>query len=268
MKAKDDEKLDEVKAILRRLQRIGTGDEEGAAPVAERSLPSHDGSRREWTRHKTASSPGRVKNTPSAPHAASVPTAKAERRSTSPLLKVAFAAVPVLLVLGLGLAFWPELSRKLQPTSPTDKAAELSEGQQFPAETERSRATATMPQPAQQQSRVESSLNLQSGTEPATSPLSEENAERISSAQRLIDEGKVVAGRDLLLDGLAEQRAEAALILARSYDPNSLRLILNADAQPDVEAAERWYRRWHEIAVSEGLALDIPRLDRIIKAMR
>ncbi len=265
MKAKDDEKLDEVKAILRRLQRIGTGDEEGAAPVAERSLPSHDGSRREWTRHKTASSPGRVKNTPPAPHAASVPTAKRERRSTSSLWKIVFAAVPILLVLGLGVTFWPELDRMLQPTSPTDKAAELSEGQQSPAGTERSRATATIAQPGQQHSEGESSLNLRSGTE---SPLSEENAERISSAQRLIDEGKVIAGRDLLLDGLAEQRAEAALILARSYDPNSLRLILNADAPSDIEAAERWYRRWHEIAVSEGLALDTQRLDRIIKAMR
>jgi len=233
MKTKDDDKLDEVKAILRRLQRIGAGDEEGAAPAAaERAIPSQEGSGREWPHHKIMAPPTRVKNAPPAPQEASVTEMAAKRWSTSLLGKIAFAAVPaLLLVAGLSFAFWPESGQKPQPTSPPNKRA---------------------------------------GAEPPASPPppSDQNAGRVSYAQRLIDEGKIVAGRNLLLDGLAERRADAALVLARSYDPNSLRLIPNADAPPDIEEAERWYRRWHEIAASDGLALDAHRLDRIIKAMR
>jgi hypothetical protein len=255
MQMKDDAKLDEVKAILRRLQRIGTGDEESTAPAApEPTPPSREGSRREWTRHKVAAPPNRVKNAPPGPHGA--PEVATERRSSSQLWKIAFVALPaLLLVVGLSFTFWPRGGEKPRLSSPPDKTAELSKAQPSSTGTGRQTATATIPQSDQPQSGAESSVNLQ-------------NAERISHAQRLIDEGKIVAGRDLLLGGLAERKADAALVLARSYDPNSLRLILNADAPPDIEEAERWYRHWHEIAASDGLALDTHRLDRIIKAMR
>ncbi len=168
------------------------------------------------------------------------------------------------------LTFRPEIGGKPQLASPPEKTAELSKVQPAPTATERQRAAAAIPRSDQPQPGAESAIDLQAGgVSPAGPPaLSGENAERISHAQRLIDEGKIVAGRDLLLDGLAEQRADAALTLARSYDPNSVHLIANADATPDIEQAERWYRRWHEIAASDGLTLDTQRIDRIIKAMR
>ena len=272
MQTKEDEKLDEVKAILRRLQRIGTGDEEGAAPAApERTPPSREGSTREWTGHKVAAPPNRGKNPPPGRQDASVPEVATERRPSSRLWKIAFMALPaLLLVAGLSFAYWPQGGEKPRPTSPPGETADLGKAQPSSTGTERQTTTAAIPLSDQPQSGAGSSINLQAGeAAPAgPPPPSDQNTERISHAQRLIDEGKIVAGRDLLLDGLAERQADAAMILARSYDPNSLRLIANADAAPDVEEAERWYRRWHEIAVSDGLALDTHRLDRIIKAMR
>ena len=267
MQTKDDEKLDEVKAILRRLQRIGTGDEEGAAPAApERTPPSGEGSTREWTRHKVAAPPNRGKNPPPGPQEGSVAKVAAGRRSGSRFWKMLFVTVPaLLLVAGLSSTFWPKIGDKPKRTSSPDETAEVGGAQQSPTGAERQRTTAAIPQSDQ----PESGAGRAGAMSPAGPPPTPgENAERISDAQRMIDEGKIAAGRDLLLDGLAERQADAALVLARSYDPNSLRLIANADATPDVEEAERWYRRWHEIAVNDGLALDTHRLDRIIKAMR
>jgi hypothetical protein len=272
MKTKDNDKLDEVKAILRQLQRIGTGDEDGAAPPGvERSPPSRESPGREWTRNKIGAPPTLVRNTQPTPQEASVSGSATERRPASRNLKIAVAAVPaVLLVAGLSFIFWREPGQPPRPASPPNKTVELGKAQQSPTEPERKATIAAIAPSAGERPGVESIITARTSVEPSAAPPppANHNAERISYAQRLIDEGKVVAGRSLLLDGLAERGADAALILARSYDPNSLRLIPNADALPDLNEAERWYRRWHEIAAADGLALDPHRLDRIIKAMR
>lgn len=88
----------------------------------------------------------------------------------------------------------------------------------------------------------------------------------ISEAQELINAGKIDEARRRLID-LSDKSPEAALTLARSYDPNYLRLIPDADAIADPKEAERWYRVWRDIAASKGLALEKDRLDRIINAM-
>jgi hypothetical protein len=268
MQTKDDDKLDEVKAILRRLQRIGAGDEEGAPPGPERTPLSGD-STREWTRHKIGKYPDRA-NGPQARPGAHVAVVAAERWLGSRLWRAGFVAVPVLLLIaGATFILWPNAVETPQPALP-GKTAEFGKAQPSPTSAERPQTAAAIPQSDLPQPTAENPANPQAGAPSAVVPRPplDQNADRISYAQHLIDEGKITAGRDLLLDGLAEQKADAALALARSYDPNSVRLIPNADAAPDIEQAERWYRRWHEIAARDGLALDSERLDRIIKAMR
>jgi hypothetical protein len=88
-----------------------------------------------------------------------------------------------------------------------------------------------------------------------------------AEAQALLETGRVIEARRGLM-GLPVKSPEAALILARSYDPNYLRLIPNADAVADPTEAERWYRIWRAIASEQGLVLELDRFDRIIKAMR
>src|SRR5665648_508052 len=138
MQAQDDDKLDEVKAILRRLQRIGTSDEEGAGPAApERAPLSREGSRRERTRHKIAAPPSPVKNAAPGPQD---PSVAKERPSSPRLWKI---AVPGLLLIGgLAFAFLPKTGWKPQLTSPPGKTEELSRTQQSPTESERQKATA------------------------------------------------------------------------------------------------------------------------------
>lgn len=259
MQPKDDEKLDEVKAILRRLQRIGTGDEEGAVSANTEPSPPPDGSSDDWASYQSGPPSSRANIAPPPQHA----SADDAEQASSRYWLVAFAGVAVvLLIAGLAFAFWPMAGKAPRLALP-------GKVQPDPAATERARTTAAIPQPDTLPS-PESSTSLQPPTSLPAGPRSpsDEDAARISEAMRLIDEGRVVAGRDMLLDGLADRTADAALALARSYDPNSVRLIPNADATPDVEQAERWYRRWYDIAVSDGLALDAQRLDRIIKAMR
>ena len=88
----------------------------------------------------------------------------------------------------------------------------------------------------------------------------------VSEAQQLINAGKIIEARRSLID-LEDKSPEAALTLARSYDPNYLRLIADADAAADPKEAERWYRAWRDIAAKKGLVLETDRLDRIINAM-
>jgi hypothetical protein len=103
-------------------------------------------------------------------------------------------------------------------------------------------------------------------TEPHDTDVEPSVKMAIAEAQQLISAGKIDEARRRLLD-LDDKSPEAALILARSYDPNYLRLIPDADAAADPKEAERWYRAWRDIAASKGLALDKDRLDRIINAM-
>lgn len=94
----------------------------------------------------------------------------------------------------------------------------------------------------------------------------QETAYITTEAQRLIDSGKVAIARQQL-ESIAKLSPEAALILARSYDPNFLRLISEPDAPPDPREAERWYRIWRDIAAERGMVMETERLERIINAM-
>jgi hypothetical protein len=89
----------------------------------------------------------------------------------------------------------------------------------------------------------------------------------VTEAQELLDAGKI-SGARLILGEIAPNSSEAALMLARSYDPNFVRHVAQPDAEPDPIQAERWYRAWHDIAAKNGLVMEPDRLERIIKAMK
>ena len=239
---KQDQKLEEVRAILQRLQRISTGAEEDEAP------PASNGIRPLNPAPKTGQSPPRPQ----------------KRAGMSGEMKIAAVALPVFIVLGVaGAFFWSLTGDKAPPARHSDqKAAVKAPKAQIEPEKVGTAAVApnSDPRPAEaRQTLNPATVKLQQAGEP--------DAERLSVAQRLMDKGKVSEARRVLKNDLASRNAEAALLLARSYDPNSLHLIANADATPDPGEAEHWYRRWSEIAAGQGLALDKERLDRIIKAM-
>ena len=55
---------------------------------------------------------------------------------------------------------------------------------------------------------------------------------------------------------------------AQTYDPNFLRPLQNANGVPDPSEAERWYRKWYELAARSGLEMDAGRLQRIVNSMQ
>ena len=222
MQTKQDEKLDEVRAILQRLQRISTGTDDDQA--ADRAAAS------------PAPAEGTGEPAPQAP----------PRPLPVKPASIAIVAAAVLLLIGVaGLALWP--GRKPPPA--IDAAPRTA-----PATTA---AIAEPPPPI---------AALAIPTSPLAMPA--QDAERLAAAQSLMDGGKVAEARQLLLGDFAERSADAALLLARSYDPNALQHIARPNAPADADEAERWYRRWSMIAGREGLALDEDRLDRIIRSMR
>ena len=102
---------------------------------------------------------------------------------------------------------------------------------------------------------------------PTPAAVSRPQGQGLSEAQGLLDAGSVSQARLVLAD-LAPRSSEAALMMARSYDPNYLQQLSKHDAGPDIVEAEHWYRAWHAIAWKDGLMLETDRLERIIKAMK
>jgi hypothetical protein len=92
----------------------------------------------------------------------------------------------------------------------------------------------------------------------------------VDAALDLMAKGRIRAARERLLaltDG-GLPPADLAWALARSYDPNHLVTLPAPDAAPDVKEATRWYRLWYGAAVRQGLVADSVSLERIIGSMR
>jgi hypothetical protein len=89
----------------------------------------------------------------------------------------------------------------------------------------------------------------------------------IADARRILSTGDVVSARKILLQIGPNARADAAFMLAQSYDPNYLQSLPKTDGLPDRSEATRWYEKWYELAVKSGLEMDSERLQRIIKSM-
>jgi hypothetical protein len=107
------------------------------------------------------------------------------------------------------------------------------------------------------------------GAAKVTTPLQQQESESalLADARRLINEGDITQARTRLLQGGPDHHAEAAFMLAQSYDPNYLQALPKANNLPDRAEAERWYKKWYELAAQSGLEMDSGRLQRLINAM-
>lgn len=122
-----------------------------------------------------------------------------------------------------------------------------------------------------------SSVTPESGAGPAAGTASvrkgsqgdgDELAEGLETGQKHLLAGDVEAARQVLLPLAEAGSDQAALALARSYDPNFLRSVSSPDTAANVSKAEHWYRKWRDLAGERGLVMDESRFERIISSMQ
>jgi hypothetical protein len=102
-----------------------------------------------------------------------------------------------------------------------------------------------------------------------TQPVDSEALKAVlETARSLMAKGQVRAAREQLLALARKGSPDAAWDVARSYDPNVLATIPQADAAPDIPEATRWYRTWYASAVKEGMVANSVSIERIIGAMQ
>lgn len=258
MQAEQDQKLEEVRSILQRLQRISTdsGDELHAEEVYS-AQPLRDMTAQNGSEPPSAAMA-------SQPLSANIAAAAGKKEAAGGKGGKFLILGGIAIICAGGLAvFWPS------------DLTEIDAGQQHAA----TNATVTL---ARTDAAIPGAVTPDTATSspaevkaPADSPVEAQplppldpDAGRISQAEQLMSLGKVTDARQILQDDLADRVAEAALMLARTYDPNALRLIADANAEADIVQAEQWYRRWYELAGQNGLTMDPERLNRIIQAMR
>ncbi|MGO8953040.1 MAG: hypothetical protein ACLPWS_04015 [Rhodomicrobium sp.] len=113
--------------------------------------------------------------------------------------------------------------------------------------------------------------SLRTGTQTkdtaAIAQTKESESKLLAEERRILSEGDVILARSRLLRDEPGRRPEVAFMLAQSYDPNYLQSLAKTNGLPDPAEAERWYKRWHELAAQSGLEMDSGRLQRIINAM-
>jgi hypothetical protein len=79
-----------------------------------------------------------------------------------------------------------------------------------------------------------------------------EIASLVRRAQEMLANGDVKAARVLLLRAAEAHDARAALALAKTFDPITLRQLSTADPGPDVAQARNWYQRAREWGAPEA----------------
>jgi hypothetical protein len=263
------QRLDDVKLTLQRLQRITSESSDSSDPVEDGASPS-DAMGRAALAWGDRAMP-----------------ATAQGKNRTPLM-IAAGLGGVLAVGAAGFALWqfygaepvePQRTAAIAVDQPERAAATPVPAPERAASPERiATPPVETPAPSEKAAAPEKPVAapdrtaaIEVETPPVRPSLRDEGqtnlARATSEAQELIDIGKVVSARRILTD-VAKQSPEAALMPARSYDPNFLRLVAEPDGTPDAKEAERWYRVWHEIASQKGLVMEIDRLERIIKAMK
>jgi len=90
----------------------------------------------------------------------------------------------------------------------------------------------------------------------------------LDAARGLVADGHVARARELLLpEAAATEHPEAALLLARCFDPNYLATLPRPDAAPDAAEARRWYTRWYDLASKRGEVPPTMRLDLLLRSL-
>jgi hypothetical protein len=241
------QRLDDVKLTLQRLQRITSESPEAGEPGGED--PAVTGAI------------GRAALAWGERAAPAMPQGK----NRAPFL-IAAGLGGVLAVGAASYALWPVTSPEPVETEKTTAAVAIDKPER-PAAIAGGQPEKTDAIPTDRPDKT-AALPVEPPARSAIREIPQPNIARATSeAQELIDLGKVESARRVLAD-VAKQSPEAALMLARSYDPNFLRLVASPDGTPDAKEAERWYRAWHEIASQQGLVMEMDRLERIIKAMK
>jgi hypothetical protein len=86
----------------------------------------------------------------------------------------------------------------------------------------------------------------QARAEPIQELSPNEVAALVRRAQELLASGDLQAARVLLKRAADAQNARAALLLAKTFDPTTLRQLSTADPGPDLAQARNWYQRAKE----------------------
>jgi hypothetical protein len=270
----EDPKLAEVKAILARLQRLSPDTEQDDLDIAQEVpdgpvfMPPISAPRPLWDAVSPA--PIAVEPAPAAPRHERSPA----RLGAVLLAGCATAAIVLLATRSLWLPQPP--SQPIAVTAPAKPAEPDPMPRQAKASALPVAAAGSAPAAASHPSAPPPEMNTGSGaatTAPETTAAvtpSGHAADKaaLQLASRLISAGRVAAGRAELLRIAPQNSADVAWALARSFDPKFIGPIENADARPDIDEAAKWYRRWHALAIEQGMIADSVSIERIIQSMR
>lgn len=268
-----DPKLDEVKAVLRRLQRMSPESEgRDAVSAGDATTEASPSVLEAGVLQKSQLDPfvpiarpiageAPLPSTPSG-YDQNVPMPATPQRRR--------LIVPALAVVGVLTAVIATIS--LQPRTPPAAVPETAVVAALP--------TVAMPKvaPKEEPRAIEPAP---SGPQPeigpvhepppaGTTPRSDDDVRvtaAVSAAGAELALGKVRDARERLSRVLAHPSPDVALLLGRTYDPTVLREIADADATGDPAVAAKWYRTWHERAAAQGLVRDTRALDRLLRAL-
>ena len=92
-------------------------------------------------------------------------------------------------------------------------------------------------------------------------------AQRLAAGHTLLAAGNVAEAREAFSASFDAGQHEAALALARSFDPRVIARLDVANAEPDLDEARKWYEEWHRGAVAQGtISADIT-LERVLRSL-
>src|SRR5215469_16883606 len=229
-KQNEDQKLRDVRAALRSLQRI----EPDTSPQIDVQHLKPDASK----------SP-----------------AQSRRLGALALATIAMGTV-IVLAIDLFLKYWPA-------SPPSKQAAEISLTPSPSAAGNAAPGLPAAAIPMKTDQPVKLQTAPASGTAPpANAALDPRIIQVLDNARQLMDAGHIVQARKMLSQPALAASQDAAWLTARSFDPNYLATVQSADATADKGQAEEWYRRWRDIGARNGVAMDDTRLKRLIDAMQ
>jgi hypothetical protein len=230
-KQREDQKLKEVKAALRVLQRIDLN------------------------------SSGHIEPQHLEPKASKSP-AQGKRLGALALAMIAMGTV-IVLAIDLFFKYWPASPPGRQTAETSGNAVPLAAGDAGPEP-----SAAGLPMKPAQPAKPSAAADNGAASQANAAPPDPRIARTVDNARTLMESGQIVAARKTLLQPALAASQDAAWLIARSFDPNYLATVQSADATGDKIRAEEWYRRWRDLGARNGAGMDDARLKRLIDAMQ
>ena len=122
--------------------------------------------------------------------------------------------------------------------------------------------------PDRQRAAPDNSLRTRPVSLPPPVPPAAAKDVALRQAKALFESNKIAEARKTLMAFAPEENADIAWALARTYDPRHIRSVGGTPGDGDIQDAEKWYRRWYEVGVAQGLVSKQFRIERLIAAMR